>query len=50
MKRSQPATVIAAVIFVLALLLGMAARALWIEWGHHGSAHAPPTASDRPPP
>lgn len=50
MKRPQPATVIAGIIFILALLLGMAGRALWIERDHHRSAHVPPTASDRPPP
>lgn len=50
MKRNHLATVIAGMIFVLALLLGMAARALWIERDHHKSAHAPPSASEPPPP
>lgn len=49
MKRINLATAIAAIIFVLALLLGLAARALWIEWGHHKRAHAPAEATAAPP-
>lgn len=49
MKRINLATAIAAIIFVLALLLGLAARALWIEWGHHKRAHASAEAATPPP-
>lgn len=49
MKRINLATAIAAIIFVLALLLGLAARALWIEWGHHKRAHASAEAAAAPP-
>lgn len=41
MKRNTLANVIATIIAVLALLLGIAGWALWVEWGHHKRAHPP---------
>ncbi|MFN4287364.1 MAG: hypothetical protein ACK4E3_02560 [Brevundimonas sp.] len=48
MKKIRPATIIAAVIAVLSLLLGLTTRALWEEWRHHKRGHAAPAATSSP--
>lgn len=39
MKRRRPAVLIAAILAILAFLLGVTTRALWIEWEHHKNGH-----------
>jgi hypothetical protein len=54
MKRHRSVGLIAAILAILAFLLGVTTRALWIEREHHNSGHMTVTspasdASNRPP-